>query len=106
MDLERLFPTLTSEQTRRVTDHGRRRRVRAGEVLLEPGFVPTHAFVVLEGHLDILQSAAPDQAPLVARLGAGQFTGEANMLSGRRGMVRLQAVDDGLLIALDRDELR
>ena len=36
----------------------------------------------------------------------GQFTGEINMLSARRSLVRGRSAGDGAVIAVDRDDLR
>src|SRR4029078_1181590 len=37
--------------------------------------------------------------------GPGQFTGEVNMLSGRRALLRTRVAEDGEVIALDHDTL-
>ena len=37
--------------------------------------------------------------------GPGQFTGEVNMLSGRRALVRSRATEAGEVIELDREHL-
>ena len=38
--------------------------------------------------------------------GPGEFTGEINMLSARRSLVRARIADDGEVIVVDRDDLR
>jgi len=46
-----------------------------------------------------------EKEALIAVLHAGQFSGELNMLSGRRGMARIRARSDGEVIELDREQL-
>lgn len=101
---ERVFPVLSAAQLARVAAHGERRHVDEGELLLAPGQPPEHCFVVVAGRLEI---AAPGEEPasLVAELGPGQFSGEANMLSGRPGLVQIRAAAAGELISLSRAQL-
>ena len=101
---EQLHPTLTPEQMSRIAAHGRRRSVQAGEVLTEPGSSDSRFFVVLEGCLDaILPSVRGDR--LIASFPPGKYTGEASLLSGRRGLARIEVRDSGEVIEVERDRL-
>ncbi|HMF41581.1 MAG TPA: FAD-dependent oxidoreductase [Polyangia bacterium] len=100
-----MFPTLTAAQIDRISSIGRRRAVRAGEVLFDVGDQNTRFFVMLSGSIDVLRLIGDVEEP-VAKHGPGQFTGEINMLSARRSIVRTRAVDDGEVIEVDRDDLR
>ena len=102
--LDEMFPVLTSEQQERVLAHGTRREVRAGETLVEPNQQPRKFFVVLKGQLELLRVAG-DQEEVLAVFGPGMFTGELNVLSGRRGLVRIRAIEAGELIEIERDAL-
>jgi thioredoxin reductase (NADPH) len=82
---EQIFPTLTPDQLARLAPHGRRRPVARGEVLIEAGAANVPCFVVISGALDIVQRDGPAEY-LVTTQGPGQFTGEANMISGRRAL--------------------
>jgi len=99
-----MFPTLTPEQIARIGPHGKARRVETGEVLVEPGDTNRRVFVVVTGSLEILR-VSPMREDLVTVLGPGQFSGEANILSGRRGSVRIRAVESGEVIEIDREHL-
>ncbi len=99
-----MFPTLTSEQLARVELHGRVRRVRTGEVLSEAGVESALFFVVKTGQIEVVQVSG-DAQELVATCGAGQFTGEISLLSGRRTLVRHRASEPGEIIQLDRGQL-
>ena len=101
---ENIFPTLTPAQLARVATHGRRRAVTQGEILVEQGDQPVPFFVIVSGEIEILRPTGETEARIVAQA-AGQFTGEANMLSGRRSLVRARVLQSGELIELSRDEL-
>jgi thioredoxin reductase (NADPH) len=99
------FPTLTGAQIQRVAAVGHRRQVRAGEVLYDVGDQNTRFFVVLSGAIDIVRASDGGELP-VTRDGPGQFTGEINMLSARRSLVRARVAEDGEVICVDREDLR
>jgi len=102
---DQMFPTLTPAQIRRVSMVGERRPVRAGEILFEPGEQNTRFFVVIEGAVEVVHPTDGREEP-IAVCRPGEFTGEINMLSARRGLVRARAVVDGAVVVVDRDHLR
>ena len=99
------FPTLTPGQIARIENVGHRRDVRAGEVLYEVGDQNTRFFVVLAGSIAIVRPLS-DREEAITEHKVGQFTGEINMLSARRSLVRARATSDGSLIEVDREALR
>jgi thioredoxin reductase (NADPH) len=101
---EQLHPTLSAAQISRISAPGRTRRVQRGEVLAEPGRNDESFFVVLDGRLDaVLPSVRGDR--IVASFRPGMFSGEASLLSGRRGLARIEAREEGEVIELSRDQL-
>ncbi|MEO8180482.1 MAG: FAD-dependent oxidoreductase [Deltaproteobacteria bacterium] len=100
-----MFPELTDAQLRRISGIGERRSVRAGEILFEVGEQNTKFFVVTEGGIEVVRPVGEREEPVVLH-GPGQFTGEINMLSARRSLVRGRAVGDGSVIVVDRERLR
>jgi thioredoxin reductase (NADPH) len=100
-----MFPRLTEAQVARIASVGTRRMVKAGEVVFEVGDRDTAFFVVLEGELEILRPLATGEERVVLH-GRGEFTGEINMLSGRRALVRGRVARDGELLVVDREHLR
>lgn len=84
------FPQLTAAQISRVASVGKRHEVRAGETLFEVGDKNTRFFVVLDGSVEVLRPLG-DGEEQVAVHGPGAFTGEIDMLSGRRSLVRARA---------------
>jgi thioredoxin reductase (NADPH) len=97
-----MFPRLTPAQIARIAPHGRPRQVERGEVLYEPGDYPVPFFVVTNGLIDIVRPTGSTET-LIAIQGPGQFTGEANMLTGRRALVRAKVTEPGDVLELDRE---
>jgi thioredoxin reductase (NADPH) len=100
---ERLFPTLTDAQVNRIAAHGRRRQVTRGELLVEVGDRAPF-FVVVRGALDIASPSRGGERVLVTHA-AGQFMGEANMITGRPSVARARVSEDGEVIEVDQSEL-
>jgi len=71
---EQMFPALEPRQIERFAARGRRRRVEAGEVLIEPGERSPRFFVVTEGEIEIVPASGADSP--IAILRRGMFTGE------------------------------
>jgi thioredoxin reductase (NADPH) len=101
---DQVFPTLTQAQINRASTHGRVREVKSGEVLIEAGEQSTRFFVVTAGEVRLVRQSGEGEE-LVAVFGPGQFTGEINILSGRRGFVQIRAARAGEVIEIDRDNL-
>jgi thioredoxin reductase (NADPH) len=101
---EQMFPTLTPEQVARIAAHGRVRLVRQGEVLVEAGDQGVPFFVVKTGQIEIVRPIGENET-LIVVLDPGQFTGEVNMLSGRRSLVRARATRLGEVIELNHEHL-
>ena len=99
-----MFPTLTPEQIARLAGHGKRRKVERGEVLIKAGQEQLSFFVVLSGELEVRRASAMSEQ-LITTHTAGQFTGEINLLSGRRGLATIRVAEPGEVIELDRDQL-
>jgi thioredoxin reductase (NADPH) len=100
-----MFPELSGAQIERIAKIGHRLDVRAGEMLFDIGEQNTRFFVVLSGAVEALRVVGDREEP-IARHGPRQFTGEINLLSARRSIVRARAATDGTLIAVDRDDVR
>jgi thioredoxin reductase (NADPH) len=100
-----MFPKLTPGQRDRIARVGRPRKVRAREVLFEVGEQNTSFFLVVTGAIELVRPIGEREEP-VFELHEGEFTGEINMLSARRSLVRARAVSDGSVIAVDRDDVR
>ncbi|HVX97118.1 MAG TPA: FAD-dependent oxidoreductase [Polyangia bacterium] len=99
------FPILTPAQVERIAAFGRRRTAPAGELLYDVGDQSTRFYVVLTGAIEVVQPAGSVEKPIVVH-GPGQFTGEINMLSARRSLVRARTTAPSDLLVLEREDLR
>jgi thioredoxin reductase (NADPH) len=102
---EDVFPVLTEGQMARVAAHGRVRSIRPGDVLAQPGQLSISFFVLRSGLLDIIRPDGPAREAIVATMAAGQFTGEVNMISGRRALFLIRVREGGEAIELTREQL-
>lgn len=103
-NVEQIFPVLTAAQIERLSAVGRRRAVAAGEVIVEVGQKVVPFFVVLSGEIAVLRPADDEEAVIVVH-GPGHFTGEGNMLTGRRALARLRANVPSEVLELERQQL-
>src|SRR5687767_7700478 len=90
--VEQIFPTLTAAQLARLAAAGHVRRIERGEVLMrpgEPGFL-----AVRSGELQLIRPSGAGEV-IVGTLGPGMFTGEINLLSGRRAFAESRASGSG-----------
>ncbi len=101
---EHMFPKLTPEQSARIEAHGRVRPIEPGEVLITVGQHVVPFFVVKSGRIDIVRPGDSSEET-VASHGPGEFTGEVNMISGRRSIVLARAGESGEVIELDREHM-
>ena len=101
---EKIFPKLTPVQISRIELHGHIRSAQSGEVLIEQGDRSVPFFVVITGEVEILRPLG-DRETLVTVHGPGEFTGEVNMLSGRRSLVRARVTKPGKVIELDHQQM-
>ncbi len=80
------------------------RPVNRGEVLLEAGEHSAHFFAVISGEIEVVRQSGTGEE-LVAVFQPGMFTGEVNMLSGRRSFVQLRASEPSEVVDVDRERL-
>jgi thioredoxin reductase (NADPH) len=96
-------PTLTQEQIDRIRSIAKVRPVQAGEVLYEPAHLDVPLFVVLDGVISISRTGEDDK--ILATREAGQFTGEMQIISGKRSLLKVRVTTDGNLLELTRDQV-
>jgi len=99
-----MFPTLTPAQIDRIAAVGVRRRVRAGDLLFDAGAEVVPFFVVASGRAEITRPGAPDDPPIAVHEPGG-FTGDTNVLLGRRAMMQSRMIEDGEVIEVPRGHL-
>jgi thioredoxin reductase (NADPH) len=99
---EQVFPVLTPEQIARVAAHGRTRSVQRGDVLIQAGQLDSPFLVCIDAELEVV-GAASEQIITTHR--SGQFSGEINLLTGRRGFATIRVTQPGNVVELRRDDL-
>jgi thioredoxin reductase (NADPH) len=102
--VEQIFPKLTNAQISRIEKRGHLRTIKPGEVLVEQGENNVPFFVVVSGQIEILRPTGAIET-LITVHGSGEFTGEVNMLSGRRALFRARVTKPGNVIELDRQNM-
>jgi thioredoxin reductase (NADPH) len=100
-----MYPTLSDAQIERIRAVGHERAMHAGEIVFEQGEASTKFFVVLDGEIEVVHPYGDLEHPVVIH-GPGQFTGELNILAGRRSLVRGRATTATRVLELDREALR
>ena len=101
---DQAFPTLTEAQVARIAAYGHPRKVERDEVLVRAGVRNANFFVVVSGHLDVVQLSDGVER-LIAVHKPGQISGELNLLSGRRAVFSVRAGEPGEVIEVDHAHL-
>src|ERR1700684_4496022 len=104
-DRDLAFPKLTTDQIARLMPIGVRRRVAQGEIVFDQGDSHRSFFVILKGRLEVVNQSPAGEVPVTAAE-ESEFTGEVDMLSGRRSLVRARASVDSELLEIDQSDLR
>jgi thioredoxin reductase (NADPH) len=105
LDHDLLFPKLNAAQIARLDALGRRRKLAQGEAIYEVGDTNRAFFVLLDGRLEVVSLSREGETRITAA-DAGEFTGELDMLSGRRSLVRAAALAPSEVIEIDQATLR
>jgi thioredoxin reductase (NADPH) len=99
------FPKLTPTQIDRMRPYGKLRTVSAGDILFEVGDEHMPMFVVLSGGIEVVQPTCAGERELVKHEPGG-FTGEINMISGRRSLARGRVTEAGEFLEVSGENLR
>ena len=100
-----MFPLLDDAQIARLRAFGEERQARPGEILFDQGDTDHGVFVVLDGSIEVVEVSSGGESAL-RTVGRGGFTGEVNLLSGRRSLVRCRAREASSLLEIGRANLR
>jgi thioredoxin reductase (NADPH) len=102
--IDAMFPQLDDAQMARLAAWGVPRKLAPGEILFEQGDATHGVFVVLDGAIEVV-GVSRDESVLRV-LVPGMFTGEVNLLSGRRSLVRCRAREASSVLEVGRENLR
>lgn len=102
---EQMFPKLMPSQIERIAAVGKTRKVERGQMLINQGDSAAPFFVVISGEIEIVQPSPQGEVAIVVHQ-PSEFTGELNMLSGRRSLVCVRVKEAGEVIELDQHGLQ
>jgi thioredoxin reductase (NADPH) len=99
------FPILGKSELAVLARRGHPRAVRAGDILFAEGDSNFCFYVVVKGAVAIVEHSSGVERLIRMHL-PGEFTGDVDMLSGRRALITARVESDGELLELDTTELR
>lgn len=99
------FPVFSADEVARCAEFGERRTFAVDEELFSAGDRPFPCFVLVSGEVCIVDVSA-DAPRCVLRYGAGHFTGDIDLLTGRPAVVSGRAVTPVEAIRIVADDLR
>lgn len=103
---EQTFPALTAQEIARMRRFGEVRHYKNGEMLFETGEPGPGMFVILSGHVAIIQRDGLGHVTPVIDQGPGQFLAEIGQLSGRVALVDGHAEGDVETLLIPPERLR
>src|SRR6266446_5502056 len=102
---DQMFPRLSAEQIERLSRCGERKRFARGTVLFDQGDTLRNFHVIISGEMEAVHPVDGREEPITIHV-LGEFTGETNMLTGRRTLVRGRMREDGELLEMTPEALR
>jgi CRP-like cAMP-binding protein len=97
-----LFGQLNDDDIEWMLKAGRKRPVRAGEVLIQQGVPVDAVFILLEGRLAVWLQPRKGPERELARLQAGEIVGEMSFVDARPPSATVKAVEDSTVFALPK----
>src|ERR1700722_13133394 len=100
-------PRLGDELFARLVAYGTPQETRQGDVLFKPGDVDVDLIVVARGSVDVLRTETADvPAGTVAKVLAGGFVGELNLLTGQNVYLLCRVREAGTVYRITPERLR
>jgi thioredoxin reductase (NADPH) len=100
-------PQLGDELFARLTAYGTPQETRPGDVLFKPGDVDVDLIVIARGSVDVIRTETADApARTVAKVRAGGFVGELNLLTGQNVYLLCRVREAGTVYRVTPERLR
>jgi len=100
-------PQLGDELVARLVAYGTPQETRPGDVLFEPGDVDVDLIVVVQGSVDVIRTETADvPAETVAKVRAGGFVGELNLMTGQNVYLLCRVREAGTVYRVTPQRLR
>ena len=100
-----VYPTLDERQLAILEAYGKRRKLKANDILYSEGDRHTGMFAILSGLIESCR-ASVEGPLLLGTHGPGNFTGEVATLAGRAAVATTRALSDCEVIVIDEESLR
>jgi thioredoxin reductase (NADPH) len=100
-----MFPAMTAAELARCAKVGTEVVLEAGALLFEQGEENVPFYVIVEGAIEVVHPDGPREDPITVH-GPREFTGEVNLLSQRRSLVRARAKERTRLLRVEVSALR
>jgi ABC-type lipoprotein export system ATPase subunit len=101
----RALPFLSHPQMLEATKKAEKKKIRAGETILNHGEAVDHFFIIMDGEVEIIVVNDQSKEIRQTRLGHGQFFGEVELTHGGFANARVQGAENGAELALLPREL-
>ena len=101
-----MFPVLQPAEIDRLARFGERKSYAAGERIVATGEIAPGAFVILAGHVDVMQGGMLGHSKPIVTHGPGSFMGELAQLSSRPSLVDACAKEPVLALVIPPRRLR
>jgi thioredoxin reductase (NADPH) len=99
------FRDLTAAELQEIAAFGVEREIAPGEMLFEAGEASYDLFVVLEGHVEVINGEGAD-AVVIVGYGRGGFVGELNLLTGQRRSLGCRVTEPGRVLVVSEEQFR
>jgi thioredoxin reductase (NADPH) len=105
-DVGGMFPRLGEDQFAELSEHGRRRQMEPGDVLIREGQRDRDFLVILSGKVAVYEGYGTPEQQLVRLHGPGRFLDEIGLLIGQPAFVSSVAYEPGEVLAVPLPALR
>jgi thioredoxin reductase (NADPH) len=99
------FPTLNEEQIDLLASHAETIHCQEGEILIAEGETDFPFFLVKHGRVRIIEHSQGEENEITVH-GPGEFTGDIDMLTGRRALFAAVAGSDCTVLKITAEDLR
>jgi thioredoxin reductase (NADPH) len=99
------FPVLDESEREKAAEFGMRCSFSTGQTLFSAGDHPFDCFIILSGEVCIFDVSS-DERVCVVQYGEGHFTGDIDLLTGRRAVVSCEAVTSVEALRITPEKLR
>ncbi|MEM9795641.1 MAG: FAD-dependent oxidoreductase [Pseudomonadota bacterium] len=101
-----IFPRLDDDQIKRMLDYGQEEDLQDGTMLFERGQRGVDFFLVIEGHVEIIDREADGSEKVITTHGPRQFTGELDLFNNHKILVDGRTKGRTRVARLNRDQFR